>query len=44
MIPKSMSSDLFRGWTHTRVKARVQAFRQNIMLNFLESITFMRFD
>jgi len=43
-MPESTSSDLIRGWTHTRIKDRVQAFRHDIMLNFLESITFMRFD
>ena len=45
MMPKSMSSDLIREWTHTHPdQVRVQAFRHDIMPNSLESITFMRFD
>ncbi len=43
MMPKSMSSDLIRGWTRTRVKPGCK-LSEDIMLNFLESITFMRFD
>jgi len=39
MLPKSMSSDLIRGWNHTRMKSGCLLFGS--MLNFLESITFL---
>ena len=44
MMPKSMSSGLTPRMDPHPDQVRVQAFRKNIMLNFLESITFMRFD
>ena len=43
MLPKNMSSDLIQGWTHTRIKFGCK-LRKDSMPNFLESITFMRFD
>ena len=41
MLPKSMSSDLIRGWDHARMKSGC-CFSDNSMLNFLKSVTFMR--
>ena len=43
MLPKCMSSDLIRGWNHTRIKSGCK-LSDDSMVNSLESITFMRFD